>query len=122
MTSRRWQDAFNAVLGLWMLASPTILQFAAAGSPAMRVAWILGLAVVVFAGIAIYMPKAWEEALNILLGVCLIASPWALGYADQGMPTRNAVIVGLLVTGLAVWAMVKDTAVQRWWHDRRLPH
>jgi hypothetical protein len=105
-----------------MLASPTILQFAAAGSPAMRAAGILGLAIVVFAGIAIYMPKAWEEALNILLGVCLIASPWVLGYADQGMPTRNAVIVGLLVTGLAVWAMVKDTAVQRWWHDRRLPH
>jgi len=122
MTSIRWQDAFNAVLGLWMFASPTILQFAAAGSPAMRAAWILGLAIVVFAGIAIYMPKAWEEAINILLGVCLIASPWALGYADQGVPTRNAVIVGLLVTALAVWAMVKDTTVQKWWHDRRLPH
>jgi hypothetical protein len=122
MKSMRWQDGINAVLGLYMFASPSILKFAVAGSPAMRAAWILGLAIVVFAAIAMYMPKAWEEALNILLGVCLIASPWVLGYSDQGTPTRNAVIVGLFVTGLAVWAMIQDTTVQKWWHDRRLPH
>ena len=122
MKSMRWQDGINALLGLWMFASPTILQFTVPGSPAMQAAWILGLAIVVFAAIAMYMPKAWEEALNILLGLCLLVSPWALGYADQGTPTRNAVIVGLVVTGLAVWAMLKDTTVQKWWHERHLPH
>jgi hypothetical protein len=122
MKSMRWQDGINAVLGLWMFAAPTILRFAFPGNPAMRAAWVLGLAIVVFAAIAMYMPKAWEEALNILLGVGLLASPWVLGYTDQGAPTRNAVIVGVVVTGLAVWAMLKDTAVQKWWHDRRLPH
>jgi len=80
----------------------------------------LGLAIVVFAGIAVYMPKAWEEALNIILGICLLASPWALGYSDQARPATNALVVGLLVTVLAVWAMLMDTAVQKWWHERRL--
>lgn len=122
MAPRRWQDGINAVLGLWMFASPTILGFAVAGNPATPTAWILGLAIVVFAGIAVYMPKAWEEALNILLGICLIASPWALGYADQARPMTNAVVVGVLVTALAMWAMLTDTAVQKWWHARRLPH
>ena len=122
MKSMRWQDGINALLGVWMFASPTFLQFTVAGGRATLAAWILGLAIVVFAALAIYMPKAWEEALNIILGVCLLASPWALGYADQGTPTRNAVIIGLLVTGLAVWAMLKDTTVQKWWHERRLPH
>ena len=61
MKSMRWQDGINAVLGLYMFASPSILQFAAAGSPAMRAAWILGLAIVVFAAIAMYMPKAWRR-------------------------------------------------------------
>jgi hypothetical protein len=120
MTSKRWQDWTNAVLGLWMLASPSLLGFAVVGSPAMRAAWILGLAIVAFAGIAVYMPKAWEEALNIILGICLLVSPWALGYSDQVRPTMNAVIVGLLVTALAVWAMLMDTAVQKWWHERHL--
>jgi SPW repeat len=122
MKSMRWQDGINALLGVWMFASPTFLQFTVVGGRATLAAWILGLAIVVFAALAIYMPKAWEEALNIILGVCLLASPWALGYADQGTPTRNAVIIGLLVTGLAVWAMLKDTTVQKWWHERRLPH
>jgi hypothetical protein len=122
MKSMRWQDGINAVLGLWMFASPAILRFALPGNPAMRAAWVLGLAIVVFAAIAMYIPKAWEEALNILLGVCLLASPWVLGYTDQGAPTRSAVVVGILVTGLAVWAMLRDAAVQKWWHDRRLPH
>jgi SPW repeat len=122
MKSMRWQDGINALLGVWMFASPTFLQFTVVGGRATVAAWILGLAIVVFAALAIYMPKAWEEALNIILGVCLLASPWALGYADEGTPTRNAVIIGLLVTGLAVWAMLKDTTVQKWWHERRLPH
>ena len=120
MAPKRWQDLVNGVLGLWMFASPSILGFAAPGSAATRVAWILGLAIVVFAGIAVYMPKAWEEALNVILGICLLASPWGLGYSDQATPTTNAVVVGLLVTALAVWAMLKDTAVQKWWHERHL--
>ena len=118
MAPKRWQDWVNGVLGLWMLASPSILGFATPGSTATRVAWILGLAIVVFAGIAVYMPKAWEEALNVILGVYLLASPWGLGYSDQARPTTNAVVVGLLVTALAVWAMLMDTAVQKWWHER----
>ena len=120
MAPKRWQDLVNGVLGLWMFASPTILGFAAPGSIATRVAWILGLAIVVFAGIAVYMPKAWEEALNVILGVLLLASPWTLSYSDQARPTMNAVVVGLLVTALAVWAMLMDTAVQKWWHERHL--
>jgi hypothetical protein len=120
MAPKRWQDMVNGVLGLWMFASPSILAFAAPGSIATRVAWILGLAIVVFAAIAVSMPKAWEEALNVILAVCLLASPWGLGYSDQARPTTNAVVVGLLVTALAVWAMLMDTAVQKWWHERHL--
>jgi hypothetical protein len=118
MIPKRWQDWVNAVLGLYLLASPFILGFAAAGNVPTRAAWILGLAIAVFAAIAAYLPKIWEEALNIILGICLIASPWGLGYVEQAKPTTNAVIVGLLVTGLAVWAMLKDAAILKWWHER----
>jgi len=120
MATERWQDWANGILGLLMFTSPWMRGLAAGGGSAAWTAWILGGAIIVFAGIAVYMPKAWEEALNIILGLCLLASPWALSYADQPTPTSNAVMVGLLVTLFAVWAMVMDTAVQRWWHERRL--
>lgn len=117
MALKRWQDWLNVILGLWTVASPWVLGFVTDDSPAAPTAWILGAAIVIFAGIAVYMHKAWEEALSIILGICLFVSPWALDFAEQRTPTMNAVIVGLLVTAFAVWAMIKETAVQKWWHD-----
>lgn len=118
MALKRWQDWVNVILGLWMVISPLMLGFFTGAGAAARSAWILGGAVVIFATIATRIPKAWEEALNIILGVCLIASPWALGFTDQTVPTTNAVVVGLLVTAFGLWAMLADTDVQRWWRER----
>jgi hypothetical protein len=122
MTLKRWQDWVNVILGAWMIVSPWILGFAANGNIAAQSAWALGAAIVVFAGIAVYMHKAWEEAINIFLGLCLLASPWLLGFVDQLTPATNAGIVGLLVTAFAVWSMFMDTAVQKWWHEHYGAH
>jgi SPW repeat len=122
MTLKRWQDWVNVILGAWMIVSPWILGFAANDNIAAQSAWTLGAAIVVFAGIAVYMHKAWEEAVNIILGLCLLASPWLLGFVDQLTPTSNAAIVGLLVTAFALWSMFMDTAVQKWWHEHYGAH
>ena len=115
MALKRWQDWLNVILGAWMVTSPWVLDFVT--SLAAPTAWILGAAIVVFAGSAVYMHKTWEEALSIILGICLFVSPWAVGFAEQRTPAMNAVSVGLFVTAFAVWAMVRETAVQKWWHD-----
>lgn len=122
MTLKRWQDWVNVVLGVWMVTSPWVLDFSASESAAAPTAWILGAAIILFAGIAVYMHKAWEEALNIILGICLLASPWALGYAGEMTPTTNAVVIGLLVIAFGVWAMLMDGAVQKWWHEHYRAH
>jgi hypothetical protein len=117
MMQKRWQDWVNLILGLWTFVSPWVFGFAAGASTAARAMWILGAAIVVFAAFAVYMHRAWEEVINILLGVCLIASPWVLSFTEIPTPTTNAVVVGLLVTAFAVWAMLMETAVQKWWHE-----
>ena len=109
---KRWQDWVNLVLGAWTLASPWVLGFADGQSAAAWSAWVLGAAIVIFAGIAMSVPKAWEEAINILLGVCLLASPWVLNFATQSTPTSNAAIAGVLVAAFALWAMLMDTTVR----------
>jgi hypothetical protein len=115
---KRWQDWVNVVLGVWMFLSPWILGFAAAQGAAAWCAWILGAAVIVFAASAVYVPKAWEEAINIILGLCLIVAPWVLGFGAQSTATSNSVIVGVLVVAFGVWAMLRDTTVQTWWQRR----
>jgi hypothetical protein len=122
MALKRWQDWLNVILGAWTVASPWILGFASNENLAAPSALLLGTAIVVLAGFAVYMHQAWEEAISIILGICLFISPWVLGFAELRTPTMNAVIVGLLVTALAVSAMVKEAAVQKWWHDHyRVP-
>ena len=56
MAAKRWQDWGNAILGLWMAVSPWVLAFSTSTGGAARAAWILGAAIVVLAGVALYIP------------------------------------------------------------------
>jgi hypothetical protein len=118
MKPRRWQDWVNVLLGVWLVASPWALSFTD-NAVASRTSWVLGAAIVVFAGIAAYMPKAWEEAVSALLGLCTLLSPFVLGFSEHAAATANAVIVGILVGALGVWAMARDTDFQKWWNERQ---
>jgi hypothetical protein len=118
MNMKRWQDWVNLALGAWMIISPWVLGFADPNSAAAVSAWVLGAGIVIFAGMAASMRKAWEEGINILLGVALLASPWGFEFAAQSTPTSNAVIVGVLVAALALWAMVSEPTIRERLTDR----
>jgi len=62
--------------------------------------------------------KRWQDWANVILGLWMVVSPWILGFAADQNPTMNAVIIGVLVTAFGVWAMLMDTAIQKWWHAR----
>jgi ABC-type molybdate transport system permease subunit len=116
MATQRWQDWANLVLGLWLFVSPWALNYAEVQNAAWN-AYVLGVAIVVFAAIAAYMPKAWEEMVNTLLGVWLILSPYVIGFATHTMVAFHTVVVGVLVTAFAVWAMFSDREFEKYWHD-----
>jgi SPW repeat len=116
MVDRRWQDGANLVLGAWFFVSPWVLGHA--GSTAALNAHILGAAVVVVALIAAYMPKAWEEMINTLLGVWLVVSPFVLGFAATRIVALHTVVVGILATAFAVWAMASDKRLFERGHRR----
>jgi hypothetical protein len=119
---KRWQDWCNVVFGVWMLASPGILGYGAEGGLATHSSWILGAAVVLFAGLAVHLHRPWEEAINVLLGICLLVSPWLVGYDGQPVPTANAVVVGALVSAFGLWSTLGEAAIRKWWHEHHRPH
>jgi len=114
---KRWQDWGNLLLGAWLFISPWIMQYPAGVPNAARNAHLLGAAIVIFSAVAVYIPRVWEEGINMLLGVWMIISPWALKFAFDRNVTSNAVIVGVLVMALAAWAMVHDKKFQQWTRD-----
>jgi hypothetical protein len=116
--SKRWQDVLNLVIGAWLFVSPWAIRGSMEVSAAMWNAYILGVAIVVFAAVAVSMPRVWEEGINIALGVWMIISPWVLRFSAHRDLAANAVIVGILVTVLAALAMVNDEKFDKWWKDR----
>jgi hypothetical protein len=114
MVMRRWQDWVNLVLGLWLFTSPWTLDYS--GTTAAWNAYVVGAGIVVFAALATYMPKAWEEVLNTLFGVWLVLAPFMLGFATMTGVAFHTVVIGVLVTAFAVWAMFSDPQFYARWH------
>ncbi len=99
------QDWIDLALGIWLCVSPWVLGFP---DDMKLVAWstiAVGAVVILVSTAAVAFPDPIEEWINIVLGVALIVSPWALGYSDHQVATMSAFVSGLLITGFATWAL-----------------
>lgn len=56
----------------------------------------------------------WRDAANLILGLWLVISPWALSYMTEARPTWNAVIVGVIIAVAAIAALVAFHKWEEW--------
>jgi SPW repeat len=125
MSITHWQDPLNLILGIWMIVSPWALQYqtdmqqltlnAVLSNAAVANAVILGILIAAAALIALFRVMAWEEWVNVVLGVWLVISPWVLGFSSLATAMWNAVIIGIVVAVLALWALGTDKDIGGWW-------
>jgi ABC-type branched-subunit amino acid transport system permease subunit len=111
---KHWQDAVNAILGLWLIASPWALGFAA-DRPVFNNAVIVGIALLAFAVASMFAPQAWEEWIAGALGLWLIASPWILGFSAMHAVMLAMVATGVVVLALSAWTVAIDKGYQIGW-------
>lgn len=102
-SKQRWQDWVNLILGTWLFFSPYFGFDTAKGIAAWN-SYVIGVAVFVFSAIALYMPQAWEEWCNGMIGLWLIAAPFVLAFESHQATTWNDIVVGILVLVSAIWA------------------
>lgn len=57
------------------------------------------------------LKQHWRDVINLILGLWLIISPWALGYLADTTAAWNAYIVGIIVVVAAAATLV---AFHRW--------
>ena len=107
-----WQDSVNIVLGLWLVISPWILQFAGLQT-ALGNAIVVGALIALTGLAALVNFRQWEEWLSIVIGLWLIASPWVLGFAMAAAATWNFVILGVVTAALAAWSLHDHTSGTR---------
>lgn len=105
---RQWQDWCSWGLGIWLCISPWALRFDLQPSPT-RAAVITGCLLILTEAVTLSVFRAWEEWINVVLGVWLIAVPWLLSVASMAA-TVNFVVAGALVAALALNEMRQGAA------------
>ena len=56
----------------------------------------------------------WRDAANLILGLWLAISPWALSYAMHAVPMWNALIVGVIIAVAAAGALIAFHKWEEW--------
>jgi SPW repeat len=105
-----WQDWFGVAIGALIALSPWL----AGQSDNPVVTWVTiaaGIWVVQFAGLQLIDLERSQEAGLLICGLWLIASPFALGYADGGP---------LMVWHFALGAVVVLLSALELWQDWKL--
>lgn len=101
--ARNWQDWISLLLGIWLFLSPWQLLYVDVSPVASEAAWVIGTALFVVGLLSRFTFHVAEDIIEIILGLCLIVSPWVLGYVGATTAAGNAVIVGVLVSLLSLW-------------------
>jgi hypothetical protein len=105
-TPRHWQDPVNACVGVLVLVSPWLAGYALV-QPAVANAVIVGTFLFTICVAAAIIGRPWVECAVVAVGAWLLASPWALAFADE-RARRSAIILGSLVLVLGLGALVVD--------------
>ena len=113
---KHWQDPVNALVGAWLIASPWALSFQS-DMNAMANAVIVGILLAATAAGAIFVPRAWEEWTETVLGVWLMIAPWVLGFSTLQTARISTVASGAVVAVLALWTLTTDKDYSGWLHD-----
>jgi hypothetical protein len=87
-----WFQIVNTLVGVWLMAAPSILGYA---DPARTNDRIVGPLVVSFAFVAIWEVTRGLRWVNLAFGVWLVVVPWLLGY--DRVAAMNSVIGGVVV-------------------------
>jgi len=56
----------------------------------------------------------WKDAVNFVLGVWLILSPWVFGFVSDQTPTWNAWAIGVIIAIAALAALVSFNKWEEW--------
>jgi hypothetical protein len=101
-----WARVINILIGLWLIASPAVLQMDKIAANNLRV---IGPLVVSFAFIAIWEVTRTLRWVNVALGAWLPLGSWVLGYASL-VPTLNESLCGviIIVLGLVKGKLTRD--------------
>jgi hypothetical protein len=100
----RTASGINILLGIWLIVSPWMFGYS--GTPAVMNSVMVGALISILAGsrLASLRDSAGLSAVNLILALWIIASPWVYGYAANVGGVRDNVLLGVAIATLASWS------------------
>ena len=118
----QWEDWVGITLGAWMLVSPWVVGFSGHEAATMN-ALVMGTILVLAELLELQAHEMVEEWIDLVAGLWLIISPFALGFASLTAAAVSTIAVGVLTMLFAGWAMsTLDEKISHWWHDHVTGH
>jgi SPW repeat len=118
MMERVWKkeavtDVVNVVLGAFLFLTPWFYGYVFEAAASWN-AWLSGIAIAGLAIAALAAYAAWEEWLNLVVGLWVAVSPWLVGFHANSVATHLHVVVGVIVAVVA--------AARLWFAHHHTPH
>ena len=113
-TTVKTASGLDGLAGLWQIAAPFLLGYSAF-TTALWNDVITGAAVLLLAGtrtLGSNYRVAWPSWINALIGVWLFVSPLVLNYPAGSVAATNDMIMGVVITILALWSALATPKVQ----------
>ena len=92
-----WARMINALLGLWLIASPALLRETGAARTNHEIVGPLVASFAIIATAEVTRPIRW---MNFILGFWLIVTPWLFHF--PWAPRLNSLAVGICISALAL--------------------
>ena len=105
---RTWEDWLGIVLGLLIILSPWFVTPWRGETPMIN-AVFFGAAILLLAEAELIDLHRWQESLELICGLWLVASPFAFGYGDSYLAVWHWTLGGIvaLLALIELW--------QDWW-------
>ena len=113
----KWEDWFGMALGVLIGLSPWIAVRPEGELPMLN-AIMVGAAVLLLAETELVDLHRWEETLELLCGVWLVASPFMFSYATHALATWHFTLGGIVMLLAAVelwqdWTLTDEQLVRQ---------
>lgn len=109
----RSASGINILLGLGLVVSPWLVDYS--GTPAVLNSVVVGALIAIFGAsrLASLTSTVGLSAVNLMLALWIIASPWTCGYASNAAAVADNVILGAVVAVLAIWSWGATIAAEK---------
>lgn len=111
----RITSGINILLGIWLLASPWVFGYQAAGSAAVSNSVIIGalIAILAAANSFAHHTRTGPNWINVLLALWTMISPLVYGYTANTGGLGDNIVLAILVAGFAICSDDAITAAKK---------